>query len=163
MTGANGGTPLTDSSALLWAEAQRQVARQESDLDALRNRAIALLSVSSIVAGLFGSHVATVHLSTRSTVATIIALVAFALGALASLIIVTPKWKAWVFTEKLDLYFTLLKEGTLTPVTVTSNLAEHFELYRKSNQVKINRLYGLLIVACALVGVQVIAWGIAAL
>lgn len=155
-------TPLKDSAALLWVEAQRQITRQEADLDSLRNRAIALLSVSSIVAALFGSHIATVHLSTRATIATIAALVAFGLGALVSLAILTPK-RGWEFTENLAQYFAKITDGTLTPVTITTNLAEHFEGYRKNNQSKIEFLYRLLIAACVLVGLQVIAWGIAAL
>jgi hypothetical protein len=156
-------TPLKDSAALLWAEAQRQISRQEADLDALRNRAVALLSVSSIVAALFGSHIATTHLSTRGTVGTILALVAFGLGALVALVILTPKRDAWEFTENLRQYFEKLSDGSLTPVTVTTNLAEHFEGYRKNNQAKIERLYQFLIAACVLVGLQVIAWGVAAL
>ena len=156
-------TPLKDSAAVLWAEAQRQMTRQEADLDAVRNRAVALLSVSSVVAALFGSHIATGHLSTRGTAGTIVALVAFGLGALVALVILTPKRDAWEFTENLRQYFARLDDGSLTPVTVTSNLAEHFEGYRKNNQAKIERLYRFLIAACVLVGIQVIAWGVAAL
>jgi hypothetical protein len=155
-------SPLRDASAILWTEAQRQITRQEADLTALRNRAIAMLSVSSLVAALFGSHIATVHLSTRATAATIVALVAFGLGTLISLDIVTPR-RAWVFTDDPQQYFDLLSAGTLNPVTVTSNLAEHFEEYRAQNQQKINQLYNYLIVVCVLIAIQVIAWGVAAL
>ena len=78
-------TPLKDSAALLWAEAQRQITRQEADLDNLRNRAVAMLSVASIVAALFGTHVVTSNPHKGYViVASICALVFFGVGVLLS-------------------------------------------------------------------------------
>jgi hypothetical protein len=156
------GTPLKDAAALLWAEAQRQMTRQESDLDNLRNRAVALLSVASIVAALFGSHIATTHPSATTKIASGVALVAFALSALLTLLILVPK-KGWVFTENLEDYLQDLSRETLKPVDVTGNLAAHFEEYRLKNATKIDGLYKYLNGACLLIGVQVVAWGFAAL
>lgn len=47
------------AEVMLWEEARRQLVRQESVLDTLRTQAVAMLSVPSIVAGLFGSRVPT--------------------------------------------------------------------------------------------------------
>ena len=50
-------TALADAAGLLWDESRRQITVQEADLGTLRTRAVALLSVSSVVAGLFGGRV----------------------------------------------------------------------------------------------------------
>ena len=155
-------TPNKDSAALLWAEAQRQIIRQEADLNNLRNRAVAMLSVASIVAALFGTRIATEHRSLRVTAASIAALVFFGVGVLLSLLILAPK-KDWAFTENLSDYFDLLKAQKLTPTSVSANLAEHFETSRKENKAKIEDLYGKFLIVCALVGLQVVAWAVAAL
>jgi hypothetical protein len=47
----------TSVASILWSEAQRLLVRQEAGFDTLRTQAVALLSVASIVAGLFGSHI----------------------------------------------------------------------------------------------------------
>ena len=155
-------TPNKDSAALLWAEAQRQITRQEADLNNLRNRAVAMLSVASIVAALFGTRIATEHHSVRVTATSIAALIFFGVGVLLSLLILAPK-KDWAFTENLKGYFDLLKQQELTPTSVSTNLAQHFETSRKENKVKIEDLYGKFLIVCVLVGLQVIAWAVAAL
>ena len=155
-------TPLKDSAALLWSEAQRQITRQESDLDSLRTRAVALLSVASIVAALFGTRIATDHHSGRVVIASVAALVFFGVGVLLSLMILAPK-KDWAFTENLQQYFDLLNARTLTPASVSSSLAENFEASRKENKGKIEALYGKFLWVCVLVGLQVVAWAVAAL
>jgi len=48
-------------------------------------------------------------------------------------------------------------------VDVTYNLAKGFELSRLHNKAILNGLYGWFTAACVLVGLQVVAWGIAAL
>jgi hypothetical protein len=159
---ADDDTPLKDSAALLWAEVQRQMTRQEASLDGLRNRAVAMLSVASIVAALFGGHIEAGDHSTRVVTASIFALTFFGVGALLSLLILAPKTRGWAFAEKLSGYFTRLQNQTLTPVSVTSNLAENFEASRKENEAKLERLYAIFKWVCILVSLQVIAWGIAA-
>jgi hypothetical protein len=155
-------TPLKDSAALLWTESQRQITRQEADLDGLRNRAVAMLSVASIVAALFGTRIATESHSARATIASVLALVFFGIGVMLSLVILAPK-KSWAFTENLQKYFDLFKAGTLNPASVSSSLAENFEASRKENKVRIEDLYCKFLWVCVLVGLQVVAWAIAAI
>lgn len=163
MTEAPDSTPLKDSAALLWDESRRQITRQEADLDTLRSRAVALLSVSSLVAGLFGARATTHHHPTFATVATVAALAFFSLSVLAILLVLAPKRKGWEFAQNLDQWFPRLMDGTLTPVTVTTNLAEHVEASRKKNQVVLESLYWWFSAACLLSGLEVLAWGITVL
>ena len=137
MTEAPDSTPLKDSAALLWDESRRQITRQEADLDTLRSRAVALLSVSSLVAGLFGARATTHHHPTFATVATVAALAFFSLSVLAILLVLAPKRKGWEFAQNLDQWFPRLMDGTLTPVTVTTNLARA----RRSIPPKRTKLY----------------------
>src|ERR1019366_3655068 len=85
-------THNADAGALLWEESRRQIIRQESDVDSLRNRAVALLSVTSLVAGLFGGRVlAHGH---RATVAAALALFVGSVGAVV--VVLAPRW-GWEF------------------------------------------------------------------
>ncbi len=162
--GASDDTSLQDAAALLWDESRRQITRQESDLDTLRNRAVALLSVSSIVAGLFGGRLVTVHHHPGYvTAAIVVALAFFALSVLAVIVVLSPKRKGWEFAQNLDQWFALLRAGDLAPVDVTANLARHVEASRKRNQVVLERLYLWFGIACLLTGLEVVAWGVSIL
>jgi hypothetical protein len=77
--------------------------------------------------------------------------------------VLVPRRKKWEFAQNLKQYFTRLHAGTLTPSTVTANLAEHFEASRKRNQVLLEHLYWWFAAACVLTGLEVVAWGVSAL
>ena len=93
--------PVKDSAAILWAEAQRQITRQEADLDGLRTKTVAMLSVASLVAGLFGSGVVHLQHSQLALSGIVYALVLFSLTVAVALRILVPRQEGWVFTENL--------------------------------------------------------------
>ena len=86
---------------MLWAQAQQQLSQQNSELDALRTRAVAMLSVATLVAGLFGTRLPTSHVSARTVAAVTAALVLFALSAVLAIMVAAPR-KQWLFTFGLD-------------------------------------------------------------
>lgn len=87
---------LTAAAAVLWAQARDEIAQQVSELDTLRTRAVALLSVAALVGGLFGSRLPRGHQSAPRVAALIIALALFSAGVLLAVIIALPR-QAWQF------------------------------------------------------------------
>ena len=149
------------AAAVLWDESRRQITRQEAGLDSLRTRAVALLSVSSLVAGLFGGRFANIRSHEGyAKLAIVVALVTFTLSVVAVIVILTPKKKGWVFAQDLDQYFPLLSKGRLVPFDVTRNLAKHFEQSRKANAGPLEWRYCWFTAACVFTGLEVVAWGI---
>jgi hypothetical protein len=152
---------LTDSTKLLWEQAQRQLAQQNADLDTLRTRAIALLSVSAIVAGLFGSRLSHTHLSTGAAISAILALGLFAINVVLTVWIVTPVKNGWRFTYPLRALITRTEAGTVLPMDVAISLAHYAEQSRKENEDKLASFYGQSRIVCVLAGIQVVAWAVA--
>lgn len=154
-------TPNSPAETMLWEEARRQLVRQEAVLDTLRTQAVAVLSVSSIVAGLFGSRLPTAPVG-GAEAAIVSALVLFGVTAVLSIVIVHP-WD-WVFSHGLEDDLATVDRGELLRADDLSwSWADAFERWRASNQQKINRLTACFSWACALTGFQVIAWGLALL
>ena len=151
-----------EASALLFAQAQRQLDRQLADLDALRTRAVAALSVSTLAAGLFATRIPPPGPATprHTTVGLWVALTAFAVGVLLALLITLPR-RGWVFTFRLDHMLDRVEQSTLIPLDVTHNLTRWSEEARRWNSVRLDRLTVLFAILCLLIGVQVIAWGVA--
>jgi len=112
--------PSNDAAvAMLWDEARRLLVRQEATLDTLRGQAVAILSVASIVAGLFGSRLLpTGQLSAFSVVMIGIALAAFGATAVLALKILRPR--KWRFEHGLTLYTEMVDRRE---VVVASGLA----------------------------------------
>ncbi len=152
----------TDAAGLLWEQAKAQLADQRADVDALRTRAVALLSVASLVAGLFGSQFPHNHTAPRTVTASIAALALFAVSVVLVLLIAAPK-QNWFFPLKLNALLKKVDEGEISPGDVTRNLAVWAEDNRKKNQDKLNTMYALFGTTCLLVGLQVVAWAIAVL
>lgn len=151
---------VAEAAQLLWSEAQRQISRQESDIDTLRTRAVAVLSVAALVAGLFGSHISTApHRHTWVGWAVAAALVLFAASVVCAVVVMMPR--GWTFGESLTEYVARVRAGNLVPIDVTTNMAEHVQEWHDSNQVTLNGLYTWFGVTCVLVGLQVLAWGVA--
>ena len=156
------GTPLADAAAILWDEARRQIASQVSEVDILRTRSVAILSVASIVAGLFGGRIVGIHPHpVYVTIAVTVALICFAVSVIAIIVVLTPKKNKWEFDQNLSSYFVDLDSGDLAPLDVTARLAEHSELSRVKNKLVLDKLYSWFAFACVLVGLQVVAWGVA--
>jgi hypothetical protein len=152
----------TDAAALLWEQAKAQLADQKADVDALRTRAVALLSVASLVAGLFGAQLPHNHTAARTVIASIAALALFGVTVVLVLLIAAPK-QNWLFPFKLGELLKKVDEGEASPGDVTRNLAAWAEISRTKNRGKLNAMYALFGVTCLLVGLQVVAWAIAAL
>jgi hypothetical protein len=120
-----------------------------------------LLTVSSLVAAIFGARLGLLHDAPRYTTAAIAAALLFFAITVTLVVLVFAPREGWEFQQNLGSYFPDLLAGKLAPVDVTANLAEHTEESRKRNQVKLNRLYRLFRWACIFTGLQVIAWGLA--
>jgi hypothetical protein len=82
---------LTDAATVLRAQAKDELTQQATDLDAVRTRAFALLSVEAQVGGLFGSRLPHSHQSPSQVAALLAALVLFSLGVLLAVIIALPR------------------------------------------------------------------------
>ena len=119
----------TDAAGLLWEQAKAQLADQKADVDALRTRAVALLSVASLVAGLFGSRLPHNHTAPRTVIASIAALALFGISVVLVLMIIAPKYN-WLFPFELGDLLKEVDEGKLSPGDVTSNLADWAERSR---------------------------------
>lgn len=153
--------PNTEAAALLWEQARQQLAQQNSDLDLLRTRATAILSVAALVAGLFGTRIPA-HPGIRSVSFVIVALSLFAVSALLAVAVAAPR-RNWEFTFNLDPLLQRVDDHEAAPVDVTRNLAAWSEIARRKNSQKLEQLYMLFRLVCVLVGLQVISWAIAVL
>jgi hypothetical protein len=154
---------LTEATELLWEQAQRQLSQQSADLDSLRTRAIAMLSVAALAAGLFGSRVPRAHTSLGAAIAAFIALGLFAICIVLAVWITTPMKHAWRFTSPLRVLIEGVGAGALLPMDVALSLADYAEKSRKENEDKLESLHKYFSVVCVLVGLQVLAWTIAVL
>lgn len=158
------GEPTTDNTTaatIVWDEAKRLLVRQEAMLDTLRTQAVAVLSAASIVAGLFGSHIPAGSFNSV-TATVVIALCLFAGTAAVSLAILWPR--AWTFSQELSERVGDLQGGrSIHAIDLATTWAAAAEKWRGENQQVINRLVCKFTWACALTGLQVIAWGCALL
>jgi hypothetical protein len=154
---------LTEAAELLWEQAQRQLSQQSADLDSLRTRAIAMLSVAALAAGLFGSRVPSVHSSLGAGIAAVIALGLFAICVVLAVQIVMPMKHAWRFTSPLRVLVKEVGAGSVLPMDVALTLANHAEESRKENEAKLESLHKQFSGMCVLVGLQVVAWSLAVL
>lgn len=156
--------PNADAAVLVWDQAKQQLAAQSASLDLLRTRTTAMLSVATLVAGLFATRLPSdkTHLQGRVLGFVIAALALFGLSAVLAILAVAPR-DGWVFAFDLDDLLASIREGDTVPVDVTANLARAATAAYKANTVKLHGLYRLFGAVCFLVALQVIAWGIAAL
>lgn len=150
-----------DTGELIWEEAKRLLARQEASLDALHTKALGLLSVSGIVAGLFAGQVLSGSVGAAGGAAVAVAISAFVVGAAGVLFIQWPR--DFEFSHDLDQWVKELETGDPAPlIEATYNLSRDLNDYRKRNQNKITKLYSVLTWSVAALAVQVGAWALAA-
>ncbi|TYK44115.1 hypothetical protein [Actinomadura decatromicini] len=149
--------PNADAAALLWEQARQQLGQQSADLDLLRTRAVAMLSVAALVAGLFGARLPAAHTSDRAVGFMIAALALFAASVVLAVTVAVPR-RNWEFTFKLDLLIARVDAGEAEPADVTRNLAAWAEAARRNNARTMSRLYLWFRLVCLLVGLQVVAW-----
>lgn len=151
-----------EAAAMLWDEARRLLVRQEATLDTLRGQAVAILSVASIVAGLFGSRLLpTQQLSHFSVAMLVLALAAFAATAVLALVILRPQ--VWHFEHGLASNLGTLGRGgdVLAAAGLAYTWAKGVEGQRAANKRRLDRLMTCFAWACGLTGASVLFWGLA--
>lgn len=146
---------------LTWEEAKRQLVRQETDLDTLHTRSLAVLSAAAISGGLFagrlGSHRNSVQLAFM-----ILALVCFALTAVAVVFIQWPH-RDWAFAhDEVPVYLAEVmdKGSAARSVDFSYQMAKAFDQFRLKNHPKIECRYKAFTAACLLLALQVLFWGL---
>ncbi len=147
------------AATMLLDEARRMLNDQYSALESLRGRAVALLSVGSLVAALFGSRLP-MHLTDAAHRSVMVALGAFALSVVIVAWVVFPR--KLKFSHSLVGQFPKLDKGRkLRTYDLAVTWAKGYETDRAFNEAKIQNLMVCFTVACGLLAVQVVAWGIA--
>jgi len=149
----------TEATAVLWEYAKAGTDQQSTEFDALRNRAVAIVSVGTLVSGLFGSHLPSIHHSDLKTVALTLALVLFAATIVIAVVIAWPR--SWYSGAYLDEFISRVADGEATLAQINLSLASRAEENWAKNQSALGGLYPLFAAECVLVGLQVIAWSIA--
>ena len=140
-------------------EARRMFVGQQATLDSLRTRAIAMLSVGALVAGLFGSQLPK-NQSDYSVGAVVVALVAFGISVALAATIVSPR--RFNFDHGLSAPLRDFKDGEpVRSYDLAVSWARGYEKDRSENEDKLRSLMTCFQVVCALIGVQVVAWGLA--
>jgi hypothetical protein len=148
-----------DASAVLWEQSKAEIAQQDADVDSLRTRAVALLSVGALVGGLFGSRLPHGHLSPMNVAALVVALVLFAASVVLAVAIAWPR--NWYFGADREPLVSRVADGKATLAQVNLSLAQRAEQNWTENYSTMRRMYGLFALLCAAAGLQVVAWAIA--
>jgi hypothetical protein len=149
----------TDASAVLWEQSKAQIAQQDADVDSLRTRAVALLSVGALVGGLFGSRLPHGHLSPVNVAALVAALALFAVSVGLAVAIAWPR--DWYFGAEREPLVSRVADGTATLAQVNLSLARRAEENWTSNYGATMHMYRLFAALCAVIGLQVMAWAFA--
>ena len=143
----------------MWEQSKAEIAQQDADIDSLRTRAVALLSVGALVGGLFGSRLPHGHLSRMNVAALAAALVLFAASVVLAVAVAWPR--DWYFGADREPLVSGVADGTVTLAQVNLSLASRAEQNRTKNYGTIRHMYRLFAVLCAVVGLQVVAWAVA--
>lgn len=147
-------TPITE-------ERRRLLENQVSFTDTVRNRTTAMLSVASIVAGLFGARLAT-GTQPRPTLAAIAAaLLLFAVSALLAISMMMLR-NLRVGVDTSQPLARLEAHTPSTPYGMNYTLAKRYQEEYDLNVPVVERLDSQYKWLCVLVGAQVIAWAVAA-
>jgi hypothetical protein len=149
----------TEAMALLFTQSSAEITQQNASLDALRTRAVALLSVGTLAGGLFGSHLTHGHLSALNTGGLVAALAVFAASVGVAITIAWPR--KWIVGTNRAPLITQVADGTLSTAEINYALTSRTEQNWAANQQTLRTLYRLFAILCALTGAQVIAWAIA--
>jgi len=148
-----------DAMAAILEESKADVAQQNSNFDSLRTRAVAMLSVETLVAGLFGSHLPSGHVRALNTGGLVAALVLFA-GSVA-LVVAIALPRAWTVAGDRRPLVERVSEGTATLAEVNYALAVNTEEQLAANTRVLASMSGLFGVLCMLAFALVVAWAIA--
>jgi hypothetical protein len=155
-----------DAMGAIWEEAKAETAQQNSDIDSLRNRAAALLSVEALVGGLFGSRLPSGHMRALNTGGLVTALVLFSVSVALVVAIAWPRsWRGGLAAFLAEADDVPLAErvatGTAALAEVNYALASRAEQNWTANNDTLMGMYRLFAILCALAGALVVAWAIA--
>ncbi len=141
--------------ALVYDEALRAIAQQQSNLDGLRTRIGTLLSAASISTAFLGASALKDRTPGRWGW---IAIGSFVLVVVASILILNPY--QWTFrrSPRAILGDYVDHEEPVDLVPMQRALAEHLEDNFKDNEVKLNRLYRVFQGGCGCLALEVVAW-----
>jgi hypothetical protein len=149
----------TEATTVLWEYAKAGADQQSTEFDSLRTRAVAIISVATLVSGLFGSQLPALHHSHFKTAALVAALVCF--GITVSLVVTIAWPRSWYSGAHLDELVTQVADGEASLAQINLSLASRVEENWTANQRTLSSLYPLFGLECLLVGLQVIAWSVA--
>lgn len=148
----------TEATSVLWEQAKAAVDQQNAAFDALRNRAVGLLSVAALVGGLFGSRLP--HSPSDLNVGGLVA--ALTLFASSVVLAVVAAWpRSWYFGADIDQLTNGVAEGTVTLAQVNLSLTQRAEQNWIENERTMTRLYQIFAFLCVAIGLQLVAWAIA--
>ena len=152
-----------DPYAIAFEAGKDALSRQHASLDGLRTRAAGLLSGASIATAFLGAQALKkpkqrpdFYLVDWEWPATI----SFVLLALLVIAILWPR-KDWVYSMGPKVIiggYIENRDKTYSVPEIRRNLALHLENHFESNRGKLNSMYWLFRLSCALLAVQVVAW-----
>lgn len=147
------------AAEMLVTESRRLLIAQGATLEALRTRAIAMLSVAALVAGFFGSRLSK-HLTAPAYVAIAVAVGTFGGSVILVASIVRPIGIRDTHSLARQ-YGKLFAGAPLSAYNLATTWAKGYEEDRHANEEKIHAAMGAFAWVCYLVAAQVIAWTIA--
>jgi hypothetical protein len=148
-------SPLTD-------ERRRLLTNQVGSTDTTRNRTAAMLTVASIVAGIFGTNLVsgTTHPKpVLATIAVALALFAISVGIAVKIMLLRDFDVGADVGRMLE---RVRREEPTTAAGVQNTLARLYLDAYKANESKVDDLNGLYTALCVLVAAQVVTWALAA-
>lgn len=154
-----GSFVVSSPAEALLDQARDQLARQESTLDALRAIAGTVIAGGGVVVGFVAPDVAS-----KQPYWSTAALLAFIVSVLAGVFVLTPK--RLTFAEHLSSYAGWVSSHYRVPgadISFSLTLAENLECSRLENRRSVEFCATALRLQCALFGVEVVLWGVAAL
>ncbi len=153
---------MDNPGVIIWDEAKRLIARQETSLDTLRTRSLGVLTAGGVVAAVF------VALNGRVTHHPLLRLTLSVSAACA--LLGCAALYAWIqrpvkveFAHDLSGWIEAVRERKITDEELTYNLSNHMEERRRSNSLKIERLHETFGWMCGAFAVEVVCWVAASL
>jgi hypothetical protein len=148
------------AARMIVEEARSLLSEQQTALETLRTRAIALLSVGALVATFFGTRLPK-ELTSIDHALVSCALIAFAIGVALAMVVVRPR--NFEFSWSVAPQVKRMAAGeSVREYDLALDRAAGLEDQRLDNEKTVEKLSWYLVALCALTAVQVVAWGIVA-
>lgn len=154
-------SPPIDGYALALEEARRALDEQERAVAELRSRAGTLISAATIATSFLGApFVADRQLAAAGT----IAIAAFVLLSLATLVLLSPRW-AFEFSLAPEFVIATFAEPIASkappPSRLRREMAMHMGASSALNRNRISRMGAIFQIACVLLTTEIVAWVVA--